>query len=255
MKKMRLLSIAAMCMLVFALTACGSSAQQNGGGNGGSDSEERSEAQNDAGTEGAEDKNDNKDENTDGSVKYEHYEELSSMYDHVFNLDTSERIYYHYPTWKSKTVSGGKDGTNGIAYEKNRDGCSIVTIANYESVYEGDIENILESVYSEFTSAAASVELVNRDPEGSEVSLITKREVVTLLCGVEAMKWEGTLPTAWGDDYEDYLVYGYTFRYQNMHVTFAAILNVNDTENPAVEMETLKDLVDKMVRTIRPTEE
>lgn len=246
--------VLAMLLLALTLTACGSSSQQNGGGNGGSDSEERSEATNDTGAEESEDKDDNKDENTDGSVKYEHFEELSSMYDYIFNMDTSERIYYHYPVWKSQSVAGGKDGTNGNAYEKNRDGCSMVIVGNYDSVYEGNIENILEAVYSEFTAAARDVLVANYDPEGSEVSLITKREVVTLLCGVEALKWEGTLPNKW-EDGEAHRVYGYTFRYQNMHVTFAGILEVADAEDPAAEMEVLKDIVDKVVRTIRPTDE
>ena len=84
--------------------------------------------------------------------------------------------------------------------------------------------------------------------EYKEISYESK-ETVTLDCGSQAFKFKGTLTAESGGNTRIMPIYGYNFTYDGATI---AITYVIKSEDKAAEYEaTLKDIVDKMVKTIR----
>ena len=149
-------------------------------------------------------------------------------------------IYISTPAWRcdetifGRRLSDSNDYVVAITYNDEDEG-----------EYTGAIEDILEETYDGFTYAVGEHAVTN---EFGEYNLSTK-EKVTLDCGAEAMKFEGTMSANEYTAVVDYYVYGYSFVYDGSTLTVGA-----SVVNPEVideKKDMMKDIVDRMVKTVR----
>ncbi|MGN0454488.1 MAG: hypothetical protein ACI4G1_04865 [Ruminococcus sp.] len=174
--------------------------------------------------------------------KYTLYDDLSNsceiLYDDGENIN---HIYMSVPAWRdtdtfrlSHTYSDSLDYVFTVAYNNEP-----------EEKYTGDIEDILEDTYDEFTYAIDDYAM--GDSLG-EYNLTTK-EKVTLDCGSEAMKFEGSVTANEYTSDADYYIYGYSFVYDGVTITVGASIFTSDAID--AKKDTLKDMVDRSVKTVR----
>ena len=174
--------------------------------------------------------------------KYTLYDDLSKcceiLYDDGENIKS---IYISVPAWRdtdtfrlSHTYSDSLDYVFAVAYNNEP-----------EEKYTGDIENILEDTYDEFTYAIDDYAM--GDSLG-EYNLTTK-EKVTLDCGSEAMKFEGSVTANEYTSDANYYIYGYSFVYDGVTITVGASIFTSDAID--AKKDTLKDMVDRSVKTVR----
>lgn len=171
-----------------------------------------------------------------GSANYTLYDDLPN-YEKILFHET----YISTPPWRS-------DDTFHYSWSITNSNDYVVVIAYNDEdkgEYTGAIEDILEETYEGFTYAVGRRAVTE---EFGEYNLTTK-EKVTLDCGSEAMKFEGTMSANEYSAVVDYYIYGYSFVYDGSTITVgASIVNpdVIDTEK-----DMIKDIVDRMVKTIR----
>ena len=147
-------------------------------------------------------------------------------------------IYISTPLWREDKVINGYNISNSNNY--------VISITyNYEEEYTGAIDDILDDTYDEFTYAIGEHAVTN---EFGEYNLTTK-EKVTLDCGAEAIRFEGTMSA---DEYSaivDYYIYGYSFVYDGVTITVGT--SIVEPEVIDAQKDTMKDIIDRMVKTIR----
>lgn len=164
-----------------------------------------------------------------------------TLYD---DLPNYEKIPFHEtyistPAWRSDETNFGWRLTDSTNYV-------IVITHNFEEdKYNGKTEDILDETYNAFTDAVGDHAVTN---EFGEYNLTTKKKV-TLDCGSEAMKFEGTMSANEYSAIVDYYIYGYSFVYDKSTITIGASVVNPDVINEKKDM--LKKIVDKMVKTIR----
>lgn len=172
----------------------------------------------------------------DRNANYTLYDDLPNYVRILFH-----ETYISTPAWRcddtfnySWTISDSNDYVVVIAYNDDDDG-----------EYTGAIEDILEETYDGFTSAIGDHAVTN---EFGEYNLTTK-EKVTLDCGSEAMRFEGTMSANEYSAIVDYYIYGYSFVYDGSTITIgASIVNPDVIDE---QKDTMKDIVDRMVKTVR----
>lgn len=178
-------------------------------------------------------------EETDGKndtdANYTMYDDLGMYVKVPFH-----EIYISAPTWREESTLNGYYYTDSTEY--------LVSIT-YESeeVYDGAIEDILDYTYPYFTYSVGDHAVTEQFGEYE----LTTKEKVTLDCGVDAMKFEGTMKA---DEYSrvvDYYIYGYSFVYDGATITVGASVVYPDTIEQ--NKDKLIDYVDRMVKTVRTT--
>lgn len=181
------------------------------------------------------DSNGSDDGNSQGNsdVTYTKYDDLPNSVKIRFH-----DIYISTPPWRQDEVPNGCNLTN------SNDHVVSVTF-NVDEEYTGNLEDILDDTYDEFTYAIGERAIAD---EFGEYKLTTK-EKVTLDCGAEAMRFEGTMSAYEHPNYVDYYVYGYSFVYDGATITVGTSIFKMDLVD--TEKDTMKDIIDRMVKTIR----
>ncbi|MGN0517986.1 MAG: hypothetical protein ACI4II_04600 [Acutalibacteraceae bacterium] len=163
-----------------------------------------------------------------------------TMYDDLPNYVNVlfREIYISTPAWRNDEEIYGNKLSDSNDYV-------IAITYNVDDEYTGAIEDILDETYTPFTKTVGRHAVTN---EFGEYKLTTK-EKVTLDCGAEAIKFEGTMSANQYSSVVDYYVYGYSFVYDRATITVGASI-----VNPDVidaKKDTMKDIIDRMVKTIR----
>ncbi|MGN0171574.1 MAG: hypothetical protein ACI39E_02170 [Acutalibacteraceae bacterium] len=172
-----------------------------------------------------------------GNASYTLYDDLPNYEKLIFH-----ETYISTPAWRCDTtrltlgwrLTDSNDYVVAITYNDDDDG-----------EYTGAIEDILEETYDGFTSAIGDHAVTN---EFGEYNLTTK-EKVTLDCGSEAMKFEGTMSANEYSAIVDYYIYGYSFVFDKSTITVGASVVNPDVIDEKKDM--MKDIVDRMVKTVR----
>lgn len=168
-----------------------------------------------------------------GSVNFTKFDDLPNYVKIIFH-----EVYISTPAWREEKVVDGFNLTDSTEY--------VISVTyNVDNEYTGNIEDILDDTYDEFTGAVGEHAVTN---EFGEYNLTTK-EKVTLDCGAEAMKFEGTMSANEYSAVVDYYVYGYSFVYDGATITVGTSIVYPDTID--TNKDKLKDMVDRMVKTIR----
>lgn len=215
----KIISILLVLSLLFCFTAC------KDGENDGTSSSGKTENSNVASSDG----------DTDT-----HSEPLN--YTKFDDLPGSERIRYHEvyfstPSWRSKNTS------NGFTISDSND-YSLVVAYDAENEYSGDMDGINEYMQDKYINTLYDFYVA----EYQNISYESK-DTVTLDCGSQALRFKGTLTAESGGNTRIMPIYGYNFTYDGATI---AITYVIKSDDKAAEYEaTLKDIVDKMVKTIR----
>lgn len=171
----------------------------------------------------------------------------SAAYTLYEDLPNYEKIPFHEtyistPAWRSDEISR----TFGWSlYDSNNYVITITYNNDDEGEYTGSVEDILDETYEAFTVSVSDHAVAD---EFGEYELTTE-EKVTLDCGSEAMKFEGTMSA---DEYSavvDYYIYGYSFVYDKSTITIGTSIMNPDVVDENKDM--LKDIVDRMVKTVR----
>ena len=161
------------------------------------------------------------------------YDDLSSYVEINY-----QDIYISTPLWREDKVINGYNISNSNNY--------VISITyNYEEEYTGALDDILYDTYDEFVYAIGDHAVTD---EFGEYNLTTK-EKVTLDCGAEAIRFEGTMSA---DEYSaivDYYIYGYSFVYDGVTITVGT--SIVEPEVIDAQKDTMKDIIDRMVKTIR----
>lgn len=177
--------------------------------------------------------NDESDDNSNDNVTHTLYDDLPNYIRIIFH-----EIYISTPAWRIDEVMNGNNLTNSNDY--------VISITyNIDEEYTGAIDDILDDTYDEFTYAIGEHAVTN---EFGEYNLTTK-EKVTLDCGAEAIRFEGTMSA---DEYSaivDYYIYGYSFVYDGATITVGT--SIVEPEVIDAQKDTMKDIIDRMVKTIR----
>ena len=177
--------------------------------------------------------NDESDDNSNDNVTHTLYDDLPNYIRIIFH-----EIYISTPAWRIDEVMNGNNLTNSNDY-------AISITYNIDEEYTGAIDDILDDTYDEFTYAIGEHAVTN---EFGEYNLTTK-EKVTLDCGAEAIRFEGTMSA---DEYSaivDYYIYGYSFVYDGVTITVGT--SIVEPEVIDAQKDTMKDIIDRMVKTIR----
>lgn len=221
----RIIALMLIAVLAISMIGCsGKSEKPNNGTDTGS-----SQVVNDGSN--ASDDDGNSQSNSD--IAHTMYDDLSYYVKIIFH-----DIYISTPAWREDEVVNGYNLTDSNDYV-------ICVTYNVDDQYTGAIEDILDDTYDEFTGAIGRRAVTE---EFGEYNLTTK-EKVTLDCGAEAIKFEGTMSANQYSSVVDYYVYGYSFVYDGATITVGTSI-----VNPDVidaKKDTLKDIVDRMVKTIR----
>lgn len=181
----------------------------------------------------SDDSDDDGDSQSSSDITHTIYDDLSYYVE--INYDD---IYISTPAWREDNV------INGYNLSDSNDYVISVTY-NVDNEYTGAIEDILDDTYDEFTGAIGEHAVTD---EFGEYNLTTK-EKVTLDCGSEAMKFEGTMSANQYSSVVDYFIYGYSFVYDGTTITVGtSIVNPDVIDD---NKDTMKDIVDRMVKTIR----
>ena len=168
-----------------------------------------------------------------GSANFTKFDDLPNYVRIIFH-----EVYISTPAWREEEVPNGFNLTDSTE--------SVISVTyNVDNEYTGNIEDILDDTYDEFTGAIGEHAVTN---EFGEYNLTTK-EKVTLDCGAEAMKFEGTMSANEYSAVVDYYVYGYSFVYDGATITVGTSVVYPDTID--TNKDKLKDMVDRMVKTIR----
>ena len=147
-------------------------------------------------------------------------------------------IYISTPLWREDKV------VNGYSLTDSNDYVVCITY-NVDEEYTGALDDILDDTYDEFTNAISDR---SNAREFGEYNLTTK-EKVTLDCGAEAIKFEGTITAEEYSDVVDYYIYGYSFVYDGATITVGT--SIVEPEVIDTQKDTMKDIIDRMVKTIR----
>lgn len=148
---------------------------------------------------------------------------------------------YDYPNWWYDSVVGAD------FYSRNVNDFYIIVAYNDENPYTGELDGILEQTYPEFIDAVYEEEMVTKEVDLS--SLTTEK--VTLPNGIEAIKFEGVQPASYEDRETGFPVWGYSFMYEGISMTFGYCLNKDTPELRAEYEEEAQDVVTRMTSTLR----
>ena len=177
--------------------------------------------------------NDESDDNSNDNVTYTLYDDLSSYVKIIYH-----DIYISTPLWREDKVVNGYSLTDSNDY-------AVCITYNVDEEYTGALDDILDDTYDEFTNAISDR---SNAREFGEYNLTTK-EKVTLDCGAEAIKFEGTITAEEYSDVVDYYIYGYSFVYDGATITVGT--SIVEPEVIDTQKDTMKDIIDRMVKTIR----
>lgn len=233
----RIITLLLITMLAISMVGCSDGGKNSSDGTGtdsdkvvndsGNDSDDNAENNDDNG-----DNEDNKGDNND--IPHTMYDDLPNYERVLFH-----EIYISTPAWRSD------EALFGNRLSDSNDYVIAITYNDNDEKYTGTLDDILDFSYDGFTYAVGEHAVTN---EFGEYKLTTKEKVM-LDCGVEAIKFEGTMSANEYSDVVDYYVYGYSFLYDDVALTVGASI-----VNPDVIDEykdTMKDIVDRMVKTIR----
>lgn len=218
-------------MLVMSMAGCSSEGEKpnNGTQTGSSEAADKDDQGSVA--------DDNSEGEGDRNAAYTTYDDLP-----YYEKIPFHEIYISIPdvcTWRDDKVAFGWN-----IYDSN-DYVVVITYNDEEEKYTGAIEDILDATYDGFTNAVGCHAVTE---EFGEYDL-TVKEKVTLDCGAEAMRFEGTMSANQYSAVVDYYIYGYSFVYDDSTITVGASI-----DNPDVidaKKDTMKDIVDRMVKTVR----
>ena len=241
-KKLAKVMVTLVAATVFMI-GCGDTGKESGTN---SDNESTKEVTSDVKNEQGDIEGDSEQKES-GSNTYKKYDDFTT-YERIVGTD----IYFDRPTMRVDSEVGRiiKDYmVTGYRITKNVNEYGIIVAANYEKPYTGDIDNILDMTYIEFLSIADSV-LTMPKWEVTAAEVITKSEKVTLENGIEAMRFEGMNPSA-ADEEKFSPVFGYSCVFENVNITIGFVLDADTEELRSEYEETLKDIVYRMMNTIR----
>lgn len=249
MKKRIVLMLAV--LMAACMCACGSK-DNSTGGTSGQDKEESGGA-----SVGKEDSKE--EEKKGGEAKYTLYDDLP-CYDRVYYNDENgdtHALYISYPAWGCNTeygcsYPGVELDSIGLSMSADINDYSMVVTYNNKTPYTGDIENIMETTLPEFASVADAACNAYYNVEDLTTDHLDSQEVVTLDCGVQAVKFSGSLPTGSQKNKTTY-IYGYSFVYnKTSNITIG--YEIENEEKLSEYEDMLKDVIDRAVKTIRTEE-
>lgn len=247
MKRFTALFLAICLVMLPLLTGC------QGNSSSGSNSNENDKTQN-GGTVGNENAdstqgNDTEGENDQsGTVKYMTYDDLP-ITQYFCHFDTDQRAFYNYPAMREDNMLWAYSYTLSSVYN------IFVSTQDYDlPAYSGSVEGMFDELMPLFLRSLAEEEgewLQDKEQfEGLDVTT----SVVTLDTGIQAIKFEGTQESFWREN-TDYAVYGYLFVHGDFNLAFGYCIHVKDgSVDPEIDVEQLRDYVDRMVLTVRSEE-
>ena len=177
--------------------------------------------------------NDESDDNSNDNVTHTLYDDLPNYVKIIYH-----DIYISTPAWREDKVVDGYSLTDSNDY-------AVCITYNIDEEYAGAIDDILDDTYDEFTNALTDRALAD---EFGEYNLTTK-EKVTLDCGAEAIRFEGTISADEYTNVVDYYIYGYSFVCDGATITVGT--SVFNPDIIDTQKDIMKDIIDRMVKTIR----
>ncbi|MBO5228559.1 MAG: hypothetical protein J6B39_06180 [Lachnospiraceae bacterium] len=231
MKKLLSLLLVLCMVLSLSLTGCGSDSS----GNGDSTQEENVDNKTDK-----KDKDKDKKEEKD-SFSYKTYDDFDD-FNTFYNSTTEKKMYFSYPALREDSVYGGYSINLGT-----HDHYIITVMQDYEEpVYNGPIDGLHETAMPNFIRALNSVVTAYDSSNPSEAVNVTTSSVI-LDSGIQAIKFEGTYVMWTGTIVP---IYGYHFVYEDFTLSFGYVIDNEEGNTPEYNAQ-LKDLVDRMVLTVR----
>lgn len=266
MKKIVTLLLCLCLTLSMLCYGCGGSTSDNSSQNtedndsGKTDSSKKDETKEDKKNETKEDKKDtdSKNDNTSETLENEEieenssssyvvpkYEDFSMTWDYYDSI-TGTLVYFDQPPYGMSSGGTGYFGTcDNNAFQL------ITCKQDFDTPsYDGPIEGLFEECMPEFMYVLGdSLGEYFRDDKLFDTFEYTTT-VVTLDSGIEAVKFEGTRKS-WAD--YKYYIYGYCLVYDAFDLTIGYV--IEDKKDYVATYETmLKDIVDRMVTTVRSEE-
>lgn len=237
----RIIALLLITMLAISMVGCSDGGKKSSDGTG-TDSEKVVNNSSNDSDENADNKEENGDnEDSNGDNNEDNNDDSYTMYDDLPNYENVlfHEIYISTPAWRNdETIYGNR-------LSDSNDYVIAITYNDDDEKYTGTLDDILEFTYKGFTNAVGEHAVTN---EFGEYNLTTKEKVM-LDCGVEAIKFEGTMSANEYSAVVDYYVYGYSFLYDEVALTVgASIVNPDVIDE---NKDTMKDIVDRMVKTIR----
>lgn len=250
MKRFTALFLAICLVMLLLLTGC------QGNSSSSSHSNENDKTQNGStvgnenvdSTQGNDTEGENDESDQSGTVKYMTYDDLP-IDQYFFHWDTDDRVFYNYPLMREDSRLGGYRYTLGYDYN-----LFAATQDDEIPPYTGPVEGMFEELMPLFLLPLSDEEgEYFRDGDLMECLDVTT-SIVTLDNGIQAVKFEGMLDSLWREN-TDYAVYGYLFVYGEFNLAFGYSIHVEDGSiDPEIDVEQLRDYVDRMVLTVRSEE-
>jgi len=229
MKKLLSLLLVLCMVLSLSLTGCGS------GSSGNDDSTQEENVDNKT------DKKDKDKKEEKDSFSYKTYDDFDD-FNTFYNLTTEKKMYFSYPALREDSVYGGYSinlGTN--------DHYIITVMQDYGvPAYSGSIDGLHEAAMPNFIKGLNNVVTAQNSDNPAEAVNVTTSGV-TLDNGIQAIKFEGTYVKWTGTICP---IYGYHFVYEDFTLSFGYVIEDEEGNTPDYNAQ-LKDLVDRMVLTVR----
>ncbi|MBO5353990.1 MAG: hypothetical protein J6A77_11915 [Lachnospiraceae bacterium] len=195
-----------------------------------------------------EEKKEEKQEDSGASYTVPTYEDFTD-FSYFYDLATETKVYYSHPVMRPNNEY------IGYIYDYDQDVNVIVCKQDFDvPAYDGPIEGLLAECAPVFLDLVGKAGTFYLDHETDLLaSFDYTSSIVTLDSGIEAVKFEGSRET-W-EPGSEYHIYGYCFVYGAFNMTFGYVIeNLNGEDNrPAYEAE-MRDIVDRMVTTVRDTQ-
>lgn len=233
------ISIILMLSLLIGLTACGSGKDEQSGAGSGNGSMQQADGDHsmppvEEGDNADDVEGEGSDDTEEGNGTFTLYDELSLSAKVTFH-----EIYISVPPWSSDSRGRGK-----IYKNDHSNDYALMVAYDYDTEYTGSVEDIPDSMFDEYNLLAREYNLMYYSGFSFDME-----ENVTLDCGVEALRFEGTLWGMLGEEKKEYPVYGYAFAYEGTPIIVNYFFKNPDKVDE--DSDYLKDIIDKMVKTIR----
>lgn len=254
MKKRRIMLAVVMALMVVGFCGCGSESAKEDAKEETSETNETDEESFDREDPDSGEEEGDEIKSSETDMKYKTFDDISESI--KFNL---KDIYINYPnSWAGGNEISGYWLSNGNLY--TYDVLIATDTIDEEENHEESIDALMEDeAFPEFLELAGEVAgWTWEDP----VDLATLNpQKTTVLCGAEAIEFEGTLPPPSKHATGLYEVYGCSFVFEGTTVTVGYIIleepdgQVAEEGDPKyLSREELKDYVDRIIQTIRTEE-